>query len=74
MFGVTAEVSVPELGFGVVLAATATAGEANKPTARTMPAVTVRTGKCLRQYEDPAATPPYRRARLRIQEKACMFM
>jgi hypothetical protein len=74
MFGVTAEVSAPALGFGVVLAVAAAAAEADKPTARTVPAATVSTGKRLRQYDDPAATPADRAARLRIQEKACMFI
>jgi len=74
MFGVTVEVSGPALGFGMTLAVTAAAGEANKPTASTMPAATVSTRNRLRQYENPAATPAYRPARPRIQEIACVLM
>jgi len=40
---VTVEVGGPELGFKVMLAVTAAAGDADKPTARTMPTVTVST-------------------------------
>jgi hypothetical protein len=74
MFGAAIAVAPLAFGFRVVLAVTAAAGEANKPTARTMPAATVSTGQRLRQCEDPATTPPYRPAWLRIREKACVFM
>jgi hypothetical protein len=73
MFGVTAEVSGPALGFRV-LAVTAAAGEANKPAAKTVPAAKVSTRNGLRRYENPAVIPAYLNARARIQEKACVFM
>jgi len=73
-FGVIVEVGGAALGFRVMLAVTAAAGDAKKPTAKTMPAAMVSTRDRLRQSENPATIPAYRPARPRLEEIACMFM
>src|SRR5579859_2675346 len=73
----TLVVGGPDVGFRVMLGvlALAAAGDANTPTARTMPAAAaISTRDRLRQRETPATIPASRPARPRIQETACVFM
>ena len=74
MLGVTVEAGGPALGFGVPLAVTAAAGEANKPTASTVPTAKVSIRDRLRQAENLATKPAHRSAHPRIRERACVFM